>query len=98
MTRNEKINAMREMMRDLKETSVSTGLLQVTLVHAKVREWDELVNVTIEESGEMTVSGMSAFDGYDWTEPISEQTDAIIDTLYDAMVKHAEWYKRFINS
>lgn len=95
MTREKKIKAMRDIMRDLNEVN-NNGELQVALVNTRLRVLDSFTMVTISTSGQMYVSGVTPVDEDDWTEPIdSIVNDEDIDILYDGMLRHAEWMKKY---
>lgn len=90
MNKQEKIEAIAQIMRELKEENYD-GELEILLAHTRLREMDSLNYATIGKDGKMRISAVSELEEYNWEEPIENMSDEDIDKIYDDAVAHKKW-------
>jgi hypothetical protein len=95
MTREEKIKAMREIVRDMGEkTECETFTMwEVILLNITLYEADDYTDVCIQRDGDdlaaLTIGGYDG-ESQGWCENVNESDDQTIDRVYAAMLEWAQ--------
>jgi len=95
MTRQEKINAMREIVRDMGEKVESENMTMwsVMLLNITLYEDDVYTDVSIQPDGDddkaLTIGGYDG-ESHGWCENVNESDDQTIDRVYTAMLEWAQ--------